>query len=83
MKISEAEVRTGLRAARYVTTTRVETAVFVALVLEKAIPFTTASDAHSHAQLAEDFDRLAEKMSILGIREVCVYEKHQRQLVML
>ena len=55
----------------------------IELALEKRIPFTTASDAHSHAQLAEDFDRLAEKMSILGIREVCVYEKHQRQLVML
>ena len=52
----------------------------VALVLEKGIPFTTASDAHSHAQLAEDFDRLAEKMSILGIREVCVYEKHKREM---
>ena len=37
VKISEEEVRTGLRAARYVTTTRVETAVFVALVLEKPL----------------------------------------------
>ena len=43
------------------------------------IPFTTASDAHSHAQLAENFDRLAKKMSILGVREASVYEKHQRQ----
>src|SRR5205807_4952536 len=37
VKISEEEVRTGLRAARYVTTTRVETAVFVALALEKPL----------------------------------------------
>jgi histidinol-phosphatase (PHP family) len=51
----------------------------VELALKKRIPFTTASDAHSHAQLAENFNRLAEKMSILGIREVCVYEKHKRQ----
>ena len=48
--------------------------------IEKEIPFTTASDAHSHVQLAENFDRLAGKMSILGVREVAVYDKHKRQL---
>jgi MoxR-like ATPase len=37
MKIGEEQVRNGLRAARYVTTARVETAVFVALVLEKPL----------------------------------------------
>jgi MoxR-like ATPase len=37
VKISEDEVRQGLRRARYVTTSRVETAVFVALVLEKPL----------------------------------------------
>ena len=37
MKISEEEVREGLRRARYITTARVETAVFVALVLEKPL----------------------------------------------
>jgi histidinol-phosphatase (PHP family) len=51
----------------------------IELAIEKGISFTTASDAHSHAQLAENFGRLAEKMSILGVREVCVYEKHKRQ----
>jgi histidinol-phosphatase (PHP family) len=51
----------------------------IELAIEKGIPFTTASDAHSHVQLAENFDRLAEKMSILGVREVCVYDKHKRQ----
>jgi histidinol-phosphatase (PHP family) len=51
----------------------------IRLAVEKVIPFTTASDAHSHAQLGEKFERLAEKMSILGVREVCVYEKHKRQ----
>jgi histidinol-phosphatase (PHP family) len=50
----------------------------IRLALEKGIPFTTASDAHSHAQLAENFDRLRDKMSIFGIRTVCVYEKHKR-----
>ena len=49
------------------------------LGVEKGIPFTTASDAHSHVQLAENFDRLAEKMSIFGVREICVYDKHKRQ----
>ncbi|HJX25993.1 MAG TPA: histidinol-phosphatase HisJ family protein [Chthoniobacterales bacterium] len=51
----------------------------IELAVEKEIPFTTASDAHSYAQLGENFERLAEKMSILGLREVCVYEKHKRQ----
>ncbi|HME88009.1 MAG TPA: histidinol-phosphatase HisJ family protein [Chthoniobacterales bacterium] len=50
----------------------------IKLAVKKRIPFTTASDAHSHAQLAENFEQLAEKMSIFGIREVCVYEKHKR-----
>jgi histidinol-phosphatase (PHP family) len=54
----------------------------IELAMAKGIPFTVASDAHSHVQLAENFDRLADKMSTLGIREVSVYEKHQRQSVM-
>src|SRR5205814_8372893 len=51
----------------------------IELAMEKGIPFTTASDAHSHAQLGDNFQHLAEKMSILGIREVCVVEKHKRK----
>ncbi len=51
----------------------------IRLAIKKGIPFTTASDAHSHAQLAENYDRLAEKMASFGIPEVCVYEKHKRQ----
>jgi histidinol-phosphatase (PHP family) len=51
----------------------------IELALAKTISFTTASDAHSHVQLCENFSRLAEKMSTLGVREVCVYEKHKRQ----
>jgi histidinol-phosphatase (PHP family) len=51
----------------------------IQLAVVKGIPFTTASDAHSYAQLGENFERLAEKMSILGVREVCVYEKHKRE----
>lgn len=51
----------------------------IRLALKKNVPFTTASDAHSHVQLAENYDRLAEKMDALGVKEVCVYEKHARR----
>jgi histidinol-phosphatase (PHP family) len=53
----------------------------IQLALERGIPFTTASDAHSHAQLAEDFDRLAEKMEAMGITEVAVFERHERRIL--
>ena len=49
----------------------------IRLAMEKGIRFTTASDAHSHAQLAENYDRLAEKMAQLGIKQVCVFQKHR------
>ncbi|MEP6820982.1 MAG: histidinol-phosphatase HisJ family protein [Chthoniobacterales bacterium] len=51
----------------------------IALASEKGIPFTTASDAHSHVQLAENYDRLSAKMHALGIREIAVFDRHQRQ----
>jgi histidinol-phosphatase (PHP family) len=54
----------------------------ITLAIQKEIPFTIASDAHSWAQLGENYERLAQKMSAFGIREVCVYEKHERQNVM-
>jgi histidinol-phosphatase (PHP family) len=49
----------------------------IRLAMEKGIRFTTASDAHSHVQLGENYDRLAKKMEQLGIREVCIFEKHR------
>lgn len=52
----------------------------IRLAIEKRIPFTTASDAHSPVQLAENYERLAAKMEQLGIREVCVFEKHEAQV---
>ena len=48
---------------------------------EIGIPFTVASDAHSHVQQAENYDRLAALMTECGIVEVCVYERHQRRAV--
>jgi histidinol-phosphatase (PHP family) len=50
----------------------------IELAMEKGIPFTTASDAHSYAQLGENFRKLAHKMTAFGIRQVCIFEKHQR-----
>jgi len=50
----------------------------IELAKKMGIPFTTASDAHSHVQLGDNFSHLAEKMSIFGIREVCVFEKHKQ-----
>ena len=47
------------------------------------IPFTLASDAHSHAQLAEYYDRLEPLLHELGIREVASYQKHQRRMIAL
>jgi histidinol-phosphatase (PHP family) len=49
----------------------------IRLAIEKGVRFTTASDAHSQVQLGENYERLAEKMQQLGIREVCVFEKHR------
>jgi histidinol-phosphatase (PHP family) len=50
---------------------------------EIGIPFTLASDAHSHAQLAENYDRLGDLLKQLGIREVASYEKHRRTMIPL
>lgn len=48
------------------------------VAIKKGIPFTVASDAHSWAQLAENYDRLSEKMNAFEIVEICVYERHER-----
>jgi len=52
----------------------------IRLAAARGIPFTLASDAHSHAQLAKDYDRLAQKIASLGVREVAVYHRHRRTL---
>jgi histidinol-phosphatase (PHP family) len=49
------------------------------LAIAKGISFTTASDAHSSAQLGESYDKLAEKVSSLGVEAVCAYERHHRE----
>jgi histidinol-phosphatase (PHP family) len=50
----------------------------IEFAMEKGIPFTTASDAHSHAQLGDKFAALAQRMATFGIQQVCVFEKHKR-----
>jgi len=55
----------------------------VELAMEKGIPFTTASDAHSHAQLGDSFPRLAQRMASFGIPQVCTFEKHKRSQLRL
>jgi histidinol-phosphatase (PHP family) len=52
----------------------------ILLAMEKGIRFTTASDAHSHVQLGENYERLAKKMQQLGISEVCIFGKHRAQI---
>jgi histidinol-phosphatase (PHP family) len=52
----------------------------IQLAVAKGIQFTTASDAHSHVQLGENYDRLAEKMTEAGIEQVCVFERHRREI---
>jgi histidinol-phosphatase (PHP family) len=55
----------------------------IELAMDKGIPFTTASDAHSHVQLGENFATLAHKMVELGIHQVCIFENHKRAAVPL
>jgi len=50
----------------------------IELAIQKGIPFTIASDAHSHAQLADNYPKLARKLAGFGICQLCVFENHQR-----
>ena len=50
----------------------------IAMALQREIPFTTASDAHSPVQLGKDFDALTAKIQALRISHVAVYRRHKR-----
>ena len=50
----------------------------VELAMKKGVPFTTASDAHSYAQLGDNFSMLAQRIASFGIQHVCVFDKHNR-----
>jgi histidinol-phosphatase (PHP family) len=55
----------------------------VGMAIARGIPFTTASDAHSHVQLGENYAQLAEKIAAYGLTFVNTYERHQRRAVSL
>lgn len=50
----------------------------LAVAMQKGIPFTVASDAHSWAQLGENYERLVAKMNASKVGKICVYERHVR-----
>ena len=56
-------------------------AAIIRLAKEIGIPFTVASDAHSHVQQAENYERLAALLTECGVREVFTYDKHRRTSV--
>jgi histidinol-phosphatase (PHP family) len=41
------------------------------------IPITTASDAHSHVQVAADYDKLGAVLETSGVTEIVTFRKHQ------
>lgn len=89
MKITLEEVREGLRRSRYVTTARVETAVYVALILEKPLLI----EGPAGAGKTEVAKVLAEMLSTELVRLQCyegldearaLYEwNYQKQLLRL
>jgi len=45
--------------------------------VELGIPITTASDAHSHAQVGEDFDKLAGILRSANVTEIVAFSRHK------
>ena len=45
--------------------------------VELQIPITTASDAHSHAQVAADYEKLGAVLDAADISEIVTFQKHQ------
>jgi histidinol-phosphatase (PHP family) len=45
--------------------------------VELKIPITTASDAHSHAQVAADYDKLGAVLDTSGVTETVTFRKHR------
>jgi histidinol-phosphatase (PHP family) len=52
----------------------------IRLAMAKGIPFTTASDAHSHVQLGENYQRLAQTMEKFGISKVSIFQRHVAEM---
>jgi len=43
---------------------------------ELRIPITTASDAHSHAQIAAGYERLSTVLAAAGVSEIVTFQRH-------
>jgi histidinol-phosphatase (PHP family) len=46
--------------------------------VELQIPITTASDAHSHSQVAADFEKLAAILDQAGVTEILTFQHHKQ-----
>ncbi len=53
----------------------------IRLAQARGIPFTVASDAHSHAQLGADYPRVGGLLAELGVNEVAIYARHHRSVL--
>lgn len=56
---------------------------FLDRLVAKGLTFTTASDAHSEARVAERASDLASMLEARGVNEVASYTKRQRQMIPL
>lgn len=45
------------------------------------VTITISSDAHSYAQVAEGYDRLPEVLEAAAVREIALYERHDKRLM--
>ncbi len=53
----------------------------IKMALAKQIPFTISSDAHTAKDLNQHYDKLEQILRDLNIREVAIFDKHQRTMV--
>ena len=53
----------------------------IQMAKDKGITFTIAGDAHAAHDLSHNYDKLAERLQEMDIKEVAVYEKHERQMI--
>jgi histidinol-phosphatase (PHP family) len=49
--------------------------------LELKIPITIASDAHAHTEMSKDYEKLADFLKHVGVKEIALFEKHKATLV--
>jgi histidinol-phosphatase (PHP family) len=47
--------------------------------VDLGIPITAASDAHSYAQIAENYDRLAPILESAGVQHIALFKRHRLQ----